>query len=73
MESLKEKIEWMLMGGYLTDKGERMFAYSIDLEKKIFYSINIKSVKAKNPKRNHFDQHLAMEDIDKNMEILVQL
>ena len=52
--SLKDKIEWMLQGGYLTDKGKRMFAYSIDLEKKMFYCTSIRSVKAKNPKRKLF-------------------
>ena len=73
METLKEKIEWMLAGGYLTDKGERMFAYSIDLEKRCFYAISIRAVKAEKPKRNYHDQMLAMEDIDENMEILTNL
>lgn len=70
METLKIKIEWMFNGGFLTDKGEREFAYSIDLKKKRFYAVDIWAVKHKRPKRIYFDQHLPMEDIDENMEIL---
>ncbi|MEK4702035.1 hypothetical protein MKX47_21290 [Solibacillus sp. FSL R7-0668] len=73
-ETLKEKIEWMLMGLYLTDKGakeKRLFAYSIDLEERAFYCVKINDVKKKNAKKNYFDQNLPLEDIDENMEILV--
>ncbi|MBG9693317.1 hypothetical protein ABD91_21515 [Lysinibacillus sphaericus] len=70
-ETLKEKIEWMLNGGYLTDKGERLLAYSIDLKRKEFYCVDIWAVKHKRQKKRYFDQNLPMEDIDENMEILI--
>ena len=70
-DTLKKKIEWMLNGGYLTDKGERHAAYSIDLKRKEFYAVDLSAVKRKGQKRRYFDQNLPMEDIDENMEILI--
>lgn len=72
-ETLKEKLEWLLNGGYLTDKGsedDRLFAYAIDLKRKSFYCVDIRTVTHKRHKKKYFDQNLPLEDIDKNMEIL---
>lgn len=71
-ETLKQKIEWMLMGGFLTNNTQpKLFAYGLDLEKNTFYSISKRSVKSKNPKRINEDVHLPLEDIEENMEILI--
>ena len=69
-QTLKQKLEWMLSGGFLTDNNEpKLFAYGIDLEKSTFYAINKRSTKAKNPKKVIEDVHLPLEDIKMHMEI----
>lgn len=69
--TLKQKIDWMLKGGFLTDNTEpKLFAYGIDFNRSTFYSINIRSIKSKNPKRVIEDVHLPLEDIHLHMKIL---
>ncbi|PFU31265.1 hypothetical protein COK69_22150 [Bacillus cereus] len=69
-DTLKEKIEWMLNGGFLTDKNDE-FAFGIDLKSNMFYSIDKNSVNRKNPKRWIENPHLPLEDIEMNMKLLV--
>jgi hypothetical protein len=69
-ETLKQKIEWMLNGGYLTNKGKRDLACGIDLETNEFFVISRRAVKAKKPKRLHVNTELPLEDIYVNWEIL---
>lgn len=73
-QTIKQKIEWMLSGGYLTDKGaldKRLYAYSIDLKKLQFFAVKIDTVNQKRPKKRYLDQNIPIEDVHKNMEILI--
>jgi hypothetical protein len=70
-ETLKQKIEWLLIGGFLTKKGgDGSFAHGLNLKKMMFYSISKRSVNAKKPKILHQENELPLEDIHENMEIL---
>lgn len=69
--SLKQKIEWLLIGGFLTNKSENSkFAYGLDLQDGTFFSISKRSVKAKSPKRLLEETELPLDDIKENMVIL---
>lgn len=70
METLKDKIEWMLDGGFLTDNKENnKYAYGLDLKKGMFFAISKRSVKAKKPRRLYEDPELPLDDIDEKMKI----
>ncbi|NBI28647.1 hypothetical protein [Chengkuizengella marina] len=70
-ENLKQKIECLLMGGFLTQKGGKgEFAFGLNLKTKKFYSIYKESVKEKKPKIIHEESDLPLDDIHENMEIL---
>ncbi|MGG3958405.1 hypothetical protein ABEV20_03955 [Bhargavaea massiliensis] len=69
-QTLKQKIEWMLNDGFLTNKGNKDFAYGIDLETNTFYAISRRAVRAKKPKRILEETELPLADINENMEIL---
>lgn len=73
MESLKEKIDWMLDGGYLIDKDKESndYLYGIDTsaEEVVFYSILKRQRKARNPRRLIQDPQLPLSSIDWNMKI----
>jgi hypothetical protein len=69
LQGLKEKIEWMLNGNFLTDKDNPEFAYGINLRTREFYSIHLWSVTHKRKSILIKDVTLPLEDIANNMVI----
>lgn len=73
MHSLKEKIEWLLKGGYLIDIGkERLYAYGLDLNTNTFYAISHYRVGETKPTRFLEKHILPLIDIKERMAILIE-
>ncbi|WP_368502665.1 hypothetical protein AB3N04_00795 (plasmid) [Alkalihalophilus sp. As8PL] len=68
--TLTQKIEWLLDGGLLVNKGNNKVAAGFDPRKGVFYTISGSAILEKEPTRIFEEERLPLKIIDKELEKL---